>query len=193
MEHSTVISTSDNKENEPIVDEYSVDPGAPTCTCTSPEPDNTENQNSEKHDKISHELLEIVDDMCVRLGENSPSYFSGVCIFIHRYKALQQRTISTPCIASALHMFGSEGELLSGSILSYVYATFAIGLTRRNRGKLIPVQVTATSRHRKGITRIQAHSSRSSTTAEQKYTTQGGSLFYEEIQAKRATQPILKH
>lgn len=59
--------------------------------------------------------------ICV-FGEHNPSYFSGVCTFIRRYKALQQRTISTPCIASALHMFSSEGESFSGYILSYVYA-----------------------------------------------------------------------
>ena len=32
VEQPIVISTSDNKENEPIVDEYSVDPGTSTCT-----------------------------------------------------------------------------------------------------------------------------------------------------------------
>ena len=101
MEQPIVISTSDNKENEPIADEYSVDPG----TSTSPEPNDTEHLNLEKHNQVSSEIMAIANDMCVRLGEHNPSYFSGVCTFIHRYKALQQRTISTPCTASALHMY----------------------------------------------------------------------------------------
>ena len=58
VEQPIVISTSDNKENEPIVNEYSVDPG----TSTSPEPNDTEHQNSEKHDQVSRE---ITNDMCV--------------------------------------------------------------------------------------------------------------------------------
>ena len=70
-----------------------------------------ENLKSKEQDRVQSELLEIVDDVCARLAQQNPSYNSGVRTFINRYKALQQKTISTPCIASALHMFGTEGEL----------------------------------------------------------------------------------
>ena len=72
-----------------------------------------------EQDRVHSELLEIVDDMCVR---QNPSYNRGVCTFIHQYKTLKQKTISTPCIASALLMFGSEGELK----LAFVYVIIAV-------------------------------------------------------------------
>ena len=107
-----MISTSDNKENEPIVDEYSVDPG----TSTSPEPNDTEHQNSEKHNQVSRE---ITNDVCLT-WQTQPKVLQRS---LHLHSLIQsQRTISTPCIASALHMFSSEGEPFSGYILSYVYA-----------------------------------------------------------------------
>lgn len=71
----------------------------------------SENLATNEQERLQSELLEIVDDMCIRLTERNPSYNSGVYTFIRRYKTLKQRTISTPCIASALHLFGSEGEL----------------------------------------------------------------------------------
>ena len=110
QKRSLPASTTDNKENELTFKELIIDPDYPA----SPQPSNTlrmEKSKIKEQDKVQSELLEIVDDMCVRLAEQNPSYNSGVRAFIHRYKTLKQRTISTPYIASALHMFGTEGEL----------------------------------------------------------------------------------
>ena len=55
VEHSRMITASDNKENKPIVNEHT-DPGDPM----SPEAndfDCIESHNSEEHEKIIHELL----------------------------------------------------------------------------------------------------------------------------------------
>ena len=102
-----VVKDTDNKENEaPIV----LDPGYPP----SPEPIITPQMENQEQEGVRSELLEIVDDMCARLTQQNATYNSGVRTFIHRYKTLQRKTISTPCIASALHMFGSEGELKFG-------------------------------------------------------------------------------
>ena len=93
--------------------ELIIDPDYPASPA-SPQPSNTlrmEKSKIKEQDKVQYELLEIVDDMCVRLAEQNPSYNSEVRAFIHWYKTLKHRTISTPCIASALHMFGTEGEL----------------------------------------------------------------------------------
>lgn len=104
----------DNKENElPSFETLSADTNN-SASPTSPELVITpmvENMNEKEHERVRFELLEIVDDMCMRLSEQNPSYTSGVDAFVRRYKIMKQKTISTPCIASALHMFGSEGEL----------------------------------------------------------------------------------
>ena len=44
------------------------------------------------------------------LKESDQNYISGVENFISRYNNLQQMTISTPAIASALHTFSTEGK-----------------------------------------------------------------------------------
>ena len=46
--------------------------------------------------------------MCSRLKESDPNYIGGVENFICRYNNLQQMTISTPSIASALYTFSTE-------------------------------------------------------------------------------------
>ena len=94
---SVVVRDTDNKENEaPII----LDPGYPP----SPEPIITPQMENQEQG-VRSELLEIVDNMCLRLTQQNATCNSGVRTFIHRYKTLQQKTISTPCIASALHVW----------------------------------------------------------------------------------------
>ena len=107
LKQSVLVSTTDNKENEPTIEDLTVDPDFPE-SYVNPQ---TDSLKSDEQERVRCELMEIVDDMCVRLTEKNPSYHSGVRTFIHRYKTLKQRKISTPGIASALHMFGNEGEL----------------------------------------------------------------------------------
>ena len=94
-------------KNGPTIQDLIVDPGYPA----SPEPSVTPHLKTKEQNRVRSERLEIVGDMCIRLTKQNPTYNSGVRTFIHQYKALKQKTISTPCLASALHMFGSEGEL----------------------------------------------------------------------------------
>ena len=53
--------------------------------------------------KLTDGLKAIFDDMCSRLKESDPNY---ICY----YNNLQKMTISTPSIATALHMFSTEGK-----------------------------------------------------------------------------------
>jgi len=50
--------------------------------------------------------------MCSRLEEKDPNYISGVQNFIGCYNNLQQMTICTPSIASALHTFNTKGKAI---------------------------------------------------------------------------------
>ena len=72
---------------------------------SSSEKENVDIESNE----LSSGLEAIFDDMNERLKENDPKYVSGVAKFLRSYRSLQEKTISTPSIASALHMFGMEG------------------------------------------------------------------------------------
>ena len=68
-----------------------------------------ENADIDDANELSFGLEAVFDDMNERLKENDPNYVSGVAKFLKSYRSLQEKTISTPSIASALHMFGKEG------------------------------------------------------------------------------------
>ena len=68
------------------------------------------NDGDPKAQKLVDALKTIFNDMCSRLKESDQNYISGVENFISRYNNLQQMTISTPAIASALHTFSTEGK-----------------------------------------------------------------------------------
>ena len=80
QKRSLPASTTDNKENELTFKELIIDldyPGSPP----SPQPSNTlwmEKSKIKEQDKVQSELLEIVDDMCIRLAEQNPSYNSEI-------------------------------------------------------------------------------------------------------------------
>ena len=69
-----------------------------------------ENVDIDETNEISFGLQAVFDDMNERLQENDPNYVSGVAKFLKSYRSLQEKTISTPLIASALHTFGMEGQ-----------------------------------------------------------------------------------
>ena len=65
---SLPVSTSDNKENEPTMEDLIVEPGYPASPVPSITPQ-MEKLKTKEQDRVRSELLEIVDDMCVRLTE----------------------------------------------------------------------------------------------------------------------------
>ena len=69
-----------------------------------------ENVDIDETNELSFGLEALFDDMNERLKENDPNYVSGVAKFLKSYRSLQEKTISTPSIASALHTFGMEGQ-----------------------------------------------------------------------------------
>ena len=69
-----------------------------------------ENVDINETNELSFGLEAVFDDMNERLKENDPNYVSGVAKFLKSYRSLQEKTISTPSIASALHTFGMEGQ-----------------------------------------------------------------------------------
>ena len=77
------------------------------------------NDSGPNTQKLIDGLKTIFDDMCSRLKESDQNYISGLENFIHRYNNLQEMTISTPSIASALHTFSTEGK--ANSTLEHFY------------------------------------------------------------------------
>lgn len=69
-----------------------------------------ENVDINETHELSFGLQAVFDDMNERLKENDPNYISGVAKFLKSYRSLQDKTISTPSIASALHTFSMEGQ-----------------------------------------------------------------------------------
>ena len=69
-----------------------------------------ENVDINETHELSFGLQAVFDDMNERLKENDPNYISGVAKFLKSYQSLQDKTISTPSIASALHTFSMEGR-----------------------------------------------------------------------------------
>jgi len=78
--------------------------------------------NNDDTNDIGCELHAVFEDMNERLKENDPNYISGVGKFLKCYRSLQQNVISTPRIASALHTFGTEGQLM-------LWCMFVLNLT----------------------------------------------------------------
>ena len=72
----------------------------------------SEKENAEINgaDELSLGLQAVFDVMRERLKERDPNYVTGVAKFLKSYRSMQEKTISTPSIASALHTFGMEGQ-----------------------------------------------------------------------------------
>ena len=70
-----------------------------------------EKENADIHEanEPSSGLKAVFDDINEQLKENNSNYVSGGATFLKSYQSLQEKTISTPSIASAFHKFGMEG------------------------------------------------------------------------------------
>ena len=99
---SNHLSSDENSDvnSEPLVD----------CNNIEKASEEPMNDSDLKTQKLVDALKTIFDDMCCRLKQSDQNYINGVENFISRYNNLQQMTISTPAIASALHTFSTEGK-----------------------------------------------------------------------------------